>query len=512
MIRERIELTPKKQRRVRADLVSVLGEHRVHDESGVLVAYSGVNALFPRAMPHFVVRPLSTEEVVEIVRIASRHRIPLTPVSSGTQEPGTHPFFGGIVLDLRGMNRILEVDPERFYAVVEPGVTVGALARELAKHRLHLTVGSFPPSLSVLGNYLQVAVNSHRSSGINHDILALEVVLADGTVMRTGSKAFAERFPHVSWFCWTNSFPSLTELFINAQGTLGIVTKGAVKVYQVSEVHDTILTAFPSYRQSVEFMKDLARNNLVQHVCAWHWCLYTIIDHLEQYGHGASSEVVVYDPWETPDDRPYNIVVPTFSGYREQVEGVKAAIRRLIEKHGGRDYTEECREKYPGAHKFFYDHYVHHQPTNTFMGAYAEGYPVMPIVLCDPTTVADLEDWGLKFLRSSILKLGLAYYSHCVDMGRTIFLRMTPVISPDSSQRQIQRAARVRARYMETAMRKFGAVPIRPAPDGGQTLKQTGGFGQALIKIKKALDPQNIMNAGMSAGMYGSSMEEGGGD
>lgn len=508
MIKEKVQLSPLKHQRLKRELLSILGEERVHDSLPVLSGYSGVNVFYPKSFPHFVVLPHSLEEVIEIVKLAGKYKIPITPVSSGTQEPATHPFFGGIVIDFRRMNRIVEIDPERFYAVVEPGVTVGTLAQELAKYNLHLTVGSFPPGLSVLGNYLQVAVNSHRSSGVNHDILALEVVLADGSVMRTGSKSFSSNYKNVSWFSWTNSFPSLTELFINSQGTLGLVTKGALKVYQVSECHDTLLAGFSSYAQSVEFMKDLARNNLVQHVCAWHWCLYTIIDHLERFGHGASSEVIVYDPWEVPDERPYNIVVPTFSGYREHVEGVKKTIKRLIEKYNGTDYTETCKEKFPGAYKFFYDHYVLHKPTNTFMGAYAEGFPVMPIVLGDPLTVVELEKWGLRFLRKSPLKLGLAYYSHCVDFARIIFLRMTPFISPTSSKGEIERAREVKRRYLEIAMKKFGAVPIRPAPDEGKTLEETGAFGDALVKIKKALDPQNIMNSGMSAGMFGKKLFE----
>lgn len=504
MISGRIKLPKEKRERIKRALREIVGEKNLLSTPEAVYPYAGTGMVWRKEMPDFVVLPHSVREIQKIINLARKEKIPIVPVASSTQEAGIYPFFGGIVIDLMGMDRILDIDAERGYAVVEPGVRIGDFALRLKEKGMRCAVGSFPPSISVIGNYTQVAVNSHRSSGINHDILGLEVVLPDGKIMKTGSMAFSSSIKNMTWHSYTNSFPDITSLFINSAGTLGVITKAAVRIYALNEFIMP-LSAFDSYRKSVEFMKRITRANLCQHVCVWHWCLYTIIDHLERFGHGAPSEVVVYDPWSPPDDRPYNVVVPSISGEKEALEGQKKAIERITKELGGWICTEYIKEKFPGAYKFFYDHYALHIPTNTFMGAYGEGFPMMGITFTDPQRVPELEEWGLRFLRNSPLKVGLAYYSHSVDQTRTVFLRMTPFIVAESSRKERERAMKIRQRYMEIAMKKYGGVPIRPPyeKEWGKTLDMTGEYGETLRKIKKALDPLNIMNSGYSLMLYG---------
>jgi FAD/FMN-containing dehydrogenase len=117
----------------------------------------------------------------------------------------------------------------------------------------------------------------------------------------------------------------------------------------------------------------------------------------------------------------------------------------------------------------------------------------------------DLENWGLRFLRKTGLKLGLAYYSHTIDHGRSIFLRMTPFISGEADEKEKQEAADIRKQYMEKAYQRYGAVPIRfdPGYRDGELLGRTGGLKKTLSTIKYALDPDNIINPGTSVAMYG---------
>jgi len=504
MINKRIKLSKEEKERIKRELQKIVGEKNILHTPETVYPYSGTGMVYPKFLPDFVVLPSSVDEIQKIVKLANKYRIPITPSASATQEAGIYPFFGGIVLDLMRMDRILEIDVERGYAVLEPGVRIGDFALKLKEKGMRCTVGSFPPSISVLGNYTQVAVNSHRSSGILHDILGLEVVLPNGEIMRTGSMAFSHSIKNMTWHSYTNSFPDITSLFINSHGTLGVITKGAVRIYNLNEPVMP-LAGFDSYRKSVEFMKRLTRANLCQHVCVWHWCLYTIIDHLERFGHGAPSEILVYDPWSPPDDRPYNVVVPSMSGEKEDMDAHEKVFERIAKECGGFVCTDYIKEKFPGAYKFFYDHYALHLPTNTFMGAYGEGFPMMGITFTDPVRVSDLEKWGLKFLRKSPLKVGLAYYSHSVDQTRCVFLRMTPFVVAESSKKERERAIKVRKRYMEIAMKKYGGVPIRPPYEEnfGETLDMTGEYGEVLRKIKRTIDPLNIMNPGYSLMMYG---------
>lgn len=505
MITRRWKPDKAEKKKVLTALRRAVGRDRVSDNSGVLYSYSGTSMLFPKAMPDFVVRPGSTEEVVKVMGVARRHKVPLTPVASGTQEPGTYPWFGGIVLDTMAMDRILEMNPEGGYAVVQPGVTILKVSAALEEHNLRCAMGSFPTHVSALGNYLMTAVNSHRSAGPLDDVLGLEVVMADGSVIHTGSRALGDVYPGTGWHSPTNGFPNVKNLFIDSCGTLGVVTAGAVRAYSLGEDRTLPIVAFDDYRSALGFMVRSAKMNLVQHVCCWHWVLYTIIDHLGVYGRGAPADVLVRDPWSPPDDRPYVIVAPSIAGFREMVKTAESTALRVAAEHGGRPWTEECQKDWPGAWKFLSDHYKDHKPTNQFMGGYGEGYPVMPIVIADPGKMVELERWGLKFLRDSELKLGLAYYSHVIDQGRSVFLRMTPFISGEADQEEKDKAAGIRQQYLERAYERYGAVPIRfdYGHPPGKFMEKTGELKKTLARIKWALDPDNVVNPGMSINMYG---------
>ncbi len=505
MITKRVSLDKETKKNVLKALIDVLGEKRATDNPAIMYSYSGSGMPFPKASPDFVARPKTTEEVKCIVDIARKFQVPVTPVASGGQEPGTYPWFGGIVVDTMAMNVIHEIDETAGYALIEPGVTMGRLSNELSKKNLRLTMGSFPPGISCVGNYLMTAVNSHRTLGPTDDLLGLEVVLSDGTVLNTGSKAFSHTYPTSSWNLQSNSFPNIKNLFIDHAGTLGIVTKAAVRVYGLGEARTMPISAFNDYPTALEYMVRVGRGNLVQHICAWHWALYTIIDHLGVYGRGAPTDVLTREPWESPEDRPYIVVVPSISGFKEQVDGARQSAERITKELGGMIYTDECKETWPGAYKFFKDHYHDHKPTNQFQGGYGEAIPMMPIVFGDPRSIAGLEDWGLKFLRNSGLRLGLTYYSHANDQSRSIFLRMTPFAAASSSEEEMAEMAAARRQYMEEAFNRYGAVPVRHdyGLNPGEMLSKTGGHGKALKSIKKALDPDNIMNSGMSVSIYG---------
>ena len=121
-----------------------------------------------------------------------------------------------------------------------------------------------------------------------------------------------------------------------------------------------------------------------------------------------------------------------------------------------------------------------------------------------PQRFVQSEQIGLERRKSS-LKLGLTYYSHAVDQSRSIFLRMTPFLAPDSTPKEVEEASRVRRRYLEEAYKRYGAVPVRHdyGLKPGETLSKTGGHAKAVKAIKYCLDPENIINPGMSVSIYG---------
>ena len=181
----------------------------------------------PPGYADVVVRPETADQVRAVLLVAGERRLPVTPVVAGYNVAGlTIPRQGGIVLDLTRLNRIVELDRDAMYVVVEPGVTFEQLKRHLDAEAPELvyTYPFAPPITSVMANALLDGLNnlSMRHGSMGLWVHGVEAVLADGTVVRTGSGAVSS-----SSFS-RGPLPDLTGLFISAQGTTGVVTRAAL--------------------------------------------------------------------------------------------------------------------------------------------------------------------------------------------------------------------------------------------------------------------------------------------
>ena len=203
-------------------LASELGEDAVRRDAATLQAHAG-DKWFAAHEPDAVVFPRDVAQVSAILRLANRHRIPVTPRGAGHgYVGGCVPVKGGIVLALDPMNRIREVSTADFVAVVEPGVRTQAL-QETAD-RLGLFYPPDPASradCSIGGN---IATNAGGPRclkyGVTRDyVLGLEVVLADGTITRLGSRTHKNK----------TGF-DLARLFVGSEGLLGVITEATLKL------------------------------------------------------------------------------------------------------------------------------------------------------------------------------------------------------------------------------------------------------------------------------------------
>lgn len=189
------------------------------------------------AMPDVVVRPHTTEEIVEIVKLANKEKIPITPRGAGTNlTGGAIPVKGGIVVDMTGMNRILEINRTNLIAVVEPGVVHEDLEKELAKHGLFWPPDPASTYSCTIGGAIAECAGGMRALkyGTTRDwVLGLEVVLPTGDVIKTG----AMTLKNVTGF-------DLTRLFVGSEGTLGIITKAVLKVRPLPEALLRMSAAF----------------------------------------------------------------------------------------------------------------------------------------------------------------------------------------------------------------------------------------------------------------------------
>jgi glycolate oxidase len=190
-------------------------------------------------MPEVAVLPRSAKQVQAMMRIASEHRIPVTPRAGGTGlSGGALPVLGGILLSCHRMDSIVEIDRENLIGVVEPGVITQVFQEEVEK------VGLFYPpdpasrgSCTLGGNVAENAGGPRAVKyGVTKDfVMGLEAVLADGTLIRTGGKLYKD----VSGY-------NLTQLLVGSEGTLAIITKIFLKLIPWAPHRKVLLAPFAS--------------------------------------------------------------------------------------------------------------------------------------------------------------------------------------------------------------------------------------------------------------------------
>ena len=222
-------------------LVNIVGKDCVSNQKEERYFYGRDPGLMKPHEPDYVVMPKTTEEIQEIVRLANKEKIPVVPKGAGLALTGlVIPQKGGIVLDMKRMEGILEVNEKARYVIVEGGTTHGVLKSYLQKHHPNLrhSIPDSPPIATVAANAMihgQGRLTQQR--GFNSDMVSgLEVVLPTGEICRIGSCSVS---PY--WFSKGPPLPDLTGLFLGWFGTTGIITKLALKLYPCKKIRDVML-------------------------------------------------------------------------------------------------------------------------------------------------------------------------------------------------------------------------------------------------------------------------------
>jgi len=247
-------------------LVKIVGKDFVSDRAEERYFYARDGGLMPPHEPDFVVMPKTAEEVQEIVRLANREKVPIVPQGAGLALTGlVIPQRGGIVLDTKRMDRILEVNEKARYVVVEAGVAHGVLKSYLQKHhpRLRHSIPDSPPAATVAAN---VVIHGQgrlsQQHGFNSDMVSgLEVVLPTGELCRIGSCSVSSY-----WFSKGPPLPDLSGLFLGWFGTTGIITKVGLKVYPCKKMRDVMLALTDKAELVPDIMLRLSHTEMVEDV------------------------------------------------------------------------------------------------------------------------------------------------------------------------------------------------------------------------------------------------------
>ncbi|MEX1660532.1 FAD-binding oxidoreductase [Thioclava sp. 15-R06ZXC-3] len=223
-------------------LESLLGE-RLNRSAGDRDQHGRNETWFPFCPPDAVAYPETTQEVAELVKICAAHDVAITPWGTGTSLEGhAVPLCGGISLDMSRMNRVLEVLDADMQVRVQPGVTRMALNDDLRATGLFFPVD--PGANASLGGMAATRASGTttvRYGSMRDNVAALEVVLADGRIIRTGSRAKKSAAGY-----------DLTALMVGSEGTLGIITELTLRLHGQPEAISSAVCAFETLEAAVE--------------------------------------------------------------------------------------------------------------------------------------------------------------------------------------------------------------------------------------------------------------------
>ena len=251
---------------VKADKISkylsrLIGKDKVKDSTGwrPSYAYDGTPTGY-KGVPDVVVFPETPEDVSKILSFANEERIPVYPRGAGSGlTGGAAPLEGGIVISTEKMNRILEIDEDNLAVLTEPGVVTYELQKEVEKRGLFYPPDPSSYKYSTIGGNIAENAGGPRcvKYGVTKDyVMQLEVVFADGTVAKVGSKAVKS----VAGY-------NLKDLIVGSEGTLAFITKAYLKLIPSPEAVRTAMAVFPKVEQAAQAVADMFRNKVIPTAC-----------------------------------------------------------------------------------------------------------------------------------------------------------------------------------------------------------------------------------------------------
>jgi alkyldihydroxyacetonephosphate synthase len=267
----------------------------------------GAEQAFER-MADLVVRPGSTQEVSKVVSLAKRLSIPVVPYGGGTGVMGAVlPVRGGIILDLKRLDQILEINPKDLTVTVQAGVVLENLVNALAEHGLMPGHDPYSVPIATVAGTISTNGVGYRAGAfgpMGDQVVALEVVLPDGRIMNT------RPVPKYS------SGPNLNHLFIGTEGTFGVITGATIRVFRLPEAQVFATAAFDSFDQGFDVAAELLALGIRP----------TLLDLTEEHG-----SVQMY---------------LLFEGYREGVAAQEKRAMQVCAQFGGRDIGPESTLDY----------------------------------------------------------------------------------------------------------------------------------------------------------------------
>ncbi len=419
-------------------------------------------ALFQDMPPDAVAYPESRAEVAEIVRICAQHQVPVIGWGTGTSLEG-HALAprGGVTVDFTRMNRVLHVAPGDMRAVVQPGVTREALNAELRATGLFFPVDpGANASLGGMASTRASGTTAVRYGTMRGNVLALEVVLANGRTLRTGSAAPKSSTGY-----------DLTALFVGAEGTLGLITELTLRLQGIPEAVSAATCAFPDMATAVTAVTETIQSGIPM----------ARIEFLDAAFAAIFNRTSNAGLPETPH------LMVEFHGSDRAVAEQARAFGDITAANGGSDFRWATR---PEDRTALWK--MRHNAYYTARALYPAAVPLTTDVCVPISRLAQaVEETAAEIAASGIPGPILGH----VGDGNFHALLMPPRDDPAA----LVRAKALAGAMADRALRLGGTVSGEHGIGMGKLAymdAEHGGGWDVMGQIKHALDPHGIMNPG----------------
>ncbi len=454
--------TPDQLKKAVRDLESLLGG-RVTTAEAVRDHHSRGESYHPAAPPDIVCFPRTTEEVSEILKISARWQLPVIPFGAGTSLEGhVHAIRGGISVDLREMNKILRTSAEDLDATVEAGVTRLQLIKALRDTGVTFFID--PGADATIGGMAATRASGTttvRYGTMRENVLGLTVVLADGRIIKTGTRARKSSAGY-----------DLTRLFVGSEGTLGVITEVTLRLHPVPEAVSAATCRFESIHGAIETV--IATIQLGVSVARMELLDEAAMDAINRYSkmNYAVSPTLFFE----------------FHGDSERhVSDQAATVESLAKERGGSDFQWatrlEDREKLWEAR-----HSLHYASL-----ALRPGSRGMITDVCVP--ISRLEDCIIESKKDALAaSFPITLLGHAGDGN----FHMDYVLDP-ASESELAEARALADRLVARALAMGGTSTGEHGVGYGKIKYMSAEHGAAfevMRTIKQALDPDNRMNPG----------------
>jgi len=420
-----------------------------------------------------VVRPIYTWQVVEIVKLANEHSIPLIPYGGGTGLTGAASSVkGGLAVDLLKMDRIVDVSVEDRTVKVEAGTILANLDMELNREGLLLGHDPYSLPIATVGGAIStngVGYRAAKYGSIGDQVLGLKVVMPNGEILRN-------RPVHK-----TSSGPSLYHLFVGAEGTLGIITEATLKVFKIPEAR---------VFKSISFVNFEAGYGAMQEMFALGLCP-ALID--------LSEEVAPTHPSKSiSESLTKNITMYlVFEGYIEEVQSQVKRALDICRIAGGEDIGDQyTREYWNTRHDSAYQYkkrFIDTVTSSDSSPANIRGVSY-PHVALPPSKVMEYRE----ICDDICLKLGVGIREYCLWTHPGLFSMILVSVDLEalngvSGLEEASNRVLTLAHEMGGSMEYVHGVGTKLS----HLMEEEMGYGIEFLKrIKKTVDPNSIMNPG----------------